>query len=66
MAKTIKFEADSEYIKDLFMEWVGESISKAEAQKVLSSIKQQVEEDLSTAAFSIIARMAERYNFPNR
>lgn len=60
MAKTIKIEVDAEGIREIVSEWMGEHVSKTEAERILSKIKKPAEEELSQKAFGIISRLIER------
>lgn len=60
MPKTIKVEVDVQGIQEIFSEWMGRHISKAEASKVLGQVKKQAEEELSREAFRIISGLIER------
>lgn len=60
MAKTIKVEWNAEDIQTIVSEWLGEHVSKKEAEKILGRIKADAEEKIAQAGFSVIATLLER------
>ncbi len=55
MAKVIKLEVDAAGIQEIASEWMGVTLSKAAAQKLLNKIKGRAEEALSRKGFTIIS-----------
>jgi len=60
MAKTIKVEWNAEDIAEIVSEWLGKSISKAQAERIIAKIKRQAEDGIAQAGFSVISGLVER------
>lgn len=60
MAKTIKVEWNSEDIQIIVGEWLGESVSKSKAEKIIARIKAEAEDKIARAGFSVIADLVAR------
>lgn len=59
MPKTIKVEWNWEDIAEIYSEWMGESITKAQAEKIITKIKRRAEDGIAQGGFSIIAKLIE-------
>ncbi len=59
MAKVIRVEVDATGIQEMVSEWMGRSISKAQAQKLLDKVKGRAEDLLSREAFNILSTLID-------
>lgn len=60
MAKTIKVEWNAEDVQTIVSEWLGEHISKAQAEKIISKVKAEAEERIARKGFSVIADLVSQ------
>ena len=60
MANIIKVEWNAEAIQDIVHDWLGESVSKAEAEKIIKKIKADAEETISMRGYTVIINLLER------
>lgn len=60
MAKTIKVEWNAEDIQEIVSEWLGEHISKIQAENIIKKIQAAAEERIAHEGFGVIAHLIER------
>ena len=54
-------EWNTEDVAEIFSEWMGRSISKAEAEKIITKIRRRAGDEIARAGFSVIAGFVEEY-----
>ncbi len=60
MAKVIRVEVDAAGIQEIVSEWMGRSITKAKAQKLLDKLKGRAEDMLSREAFNVLSHLIDQ------